>query len=403
MQAGQIFLQQIANDLFGGDYRQATEWYLNMSSNPQSVQQRMESLEKQMNTIRHLLKDGSLSQEEREEYEGKLKALEKEYDYLSTISNREDNTSQNALIAIADEAVTRAIGQDRKKIEEPEADRESIVKATRTAEEEGTSARGAEVRAPNQNPEHIYRSMTIALQSEKGNLTEEYEKRKQANDIQADLYQKYAENKDFMEFKAKEEKFKEDLEKLATLQGNKDEIKDKIDHLRRERAQVAKEVYAKERELMSDVSLLGKLNGNPEKIWELVTDENRLKQYEELVNSLSPWQRANMIDPDILKGMREKWLDILETRGYMHILDSAINQHKDNLDKVQEEIREQLKELQENREGYMATIAREMAEGKYQRYGTKVITGTEAQISKAMAEEAEDKSSSAPNPIRGGI
>jgi len=123
MQAGHIFLKKIADDLFGGDMKQAVEWYLNMLGNSGSVDQRIRSLESQVNGLKVLMENGNLSEEERKEYSKKLKQLNAELDYLYAI-NEKGRSSPNVLISIVDEVMERITGGRKEKLETPDVNPE---------------------------------------------------------------------------------------------------------------------------------------------------------------------------------------------------------------------------------------------------------------------------------------
>jgi len=165
------------------------------------------------------------------------------------------------------------------------------------------------------------------------------------------------------------EEFKNDLVELAGLRGSKDAIREKIEELKQTREDLVSELSAKRRELGLDVSVVGGLIGDANKVWELITNEDKLRDYEAYVNSLPVWQRANF--------------------------DAAIIQHKEDIDKTQEAIGEKLQDIAQNRDGKMFSLAKDMYNGRYQEQDRQIITQTEEHFPKTPEEE---KSNSSPNP-----
>lgn len=144
--------------------------------------------------------------------------------------------------------------------------------------------------------------------------------------------------------------------------------------------------------------------GGADKVWELITDEDKLRKYTEFVNNLPFYERANYVDPDILWGMRERWLDILKTKGYINLIDADIIRGEENLDKVRQAIREKLEEIEKNKDGWMFAVAKDMYSGEYEVRDRKITTDTEKQLTQAKIDAQEElkRESPAPKPFRGG-
>ncbi|EDP75383.1 conjugal transfer protein TraG N-terminal domain-containing protein [Hydrogenivirga sp. 128-5-R1-1] len=365
-EAAHLFLQSVADDLFGGDVRKATEWAIDVISNPRTVQGRLESVNKQIQQLQSLVESNDLSEDEKAQYQQKIQQLQKESQYLSTLTG-EGKGDSNLVMGIMDKVMDKFM-QD-KNITKPDANAENIRKAAGEAKKEGYGARNVEVKAPSKDAGTAYRNTTKTIEDRREELNQEFKDKRSGTDVQIQLYDKYARNKDFMTFKDDMSKFNNDLRELAGLYGQRDAFEQKFAELKAQRDEIASKITSAENELYADVSTLSKLGVAASDIWGLITNEDKLKEYEEFVEGLPNVQKANYIDPNIIKGMRERWMNIMRTKGSLNILDAAINQSQGNIDKAQELIKAKIGEISKNKDGRAFNIARDMYEGNYDVYG----------------------------------
>ncbi len=322
-----------------------------------------------------------------------------------------------ALTEAADRVVDEMMKD--KNLEKPDVNEKEVENAASRAEAEGTEAKNVDVQVPSKNPEKEYKQMKQYITGKMAGMEKEYEQSRKAIDIQKELYDKYLTNKDgFTTFKNSIDKFYKDLETLANMQDKEANIGEKVQTLQKEKEELEEKVSKAEKDLLGDVLTLSGLGPSVSDIMQIVTDENKLREYEKMVKSKPTWEQANYIDPNILRGMHERWKEILKAKGSINILDAAISQSKGDMSKVHELIKAQIAKIKtEDKDGMKFSIARDMFTGSYSVnkdkniLGTKqpsITTKTEEQLNEAFWKRfrirPEDMDSkAAPKLPRGGI
>ncbi len=102
-----------------------------------------------------------------------------------------------------------------------------------------------------------------------------------------------------------------------------------------------------------------------DRILELVKDENKLKEYEDFVKSLPEYQRANYIDPNILKGARREYLRMQEAEKEVAGINEQITQVQSRIAQVEQEIKQKKEEIEKDKDGLKFNVAKDMYSGDY--------------------------------------
>ena len=280
------------------------------------------------------------------------------------------------LMEVADKVVDNLM--EDKKLEKPQVNEQEVITATDKAETEGAKAKNTEVQGPSKDTMQVYQQTKRDIEEKADNMGKEYQQNKKAIDIQKRLYDKYVVDKDgFNTFKNSIDQFYNNLKVLANLQGKEANIGNKIEELQKEKEKLEDKVSKAEKEWFGDILTLSSLGPSVGDIMQIVTDEDKLKKYEEEVKNKPTWEQANYIDPAILRGLHERWKDILKAKSSINILDTAIEQSKGDANKTYELIKKQIEKIRtDNKDGMQFSIAQDMFAGNYSVSKDKDILGT---------------------------